>query len=241
MKAFILIVTLSFLFVSCKQKEMTLEDLQKAKWTNLAQGIDYISTRKASKAISEKDSFILKLKGFNEGEAESIEDSISKEDFAMPDIFSNILKEHLTKSKAGYLKINLTELFKSSFFTGQVYLRGDYTEPFSFSKDSAILITIPGIVSASFISKEEAKKEYQYLLDENSDWSKVLDENPLPNAIEVKLENKNWTKESLEELKSSITEKLIMASDFSYPGLLFEKSNIWYFFEYKRITISYPQ
>ena len=223
------------MLVSCKQTKMTLEELEKAKWTTLNPGIDYISTQKASKAISEKDSFILTLKGYKKGEGESVEVSISKEDFAMPDILSNILKEHLTKSKAGYIRINLTEMLKSSSLTGQIYLRGNYTEPFSFSKDSAILITIPGIVSASFISKEEAKKKYQGLVDENSDWSKVLNENPLPNAIEVNLENKKWTKESLNELKSIITGKIAMASDFVYPGLLFEKNDAYYFLEYKRI------
>ncbi len=211
---------------------MTLENLQKAKWTNLTQGIDYISIQKASKAISEKDSFILTLKGAKRGEADPIEVSINEASTALPDFLSNTLKEHLTKSKAGYLKINLTELLKPSSLTGQVYMTGDYTEPFSFSKDSAILITIPGILSASFISKEHAKKKY--LTDGNNDWSKVLDENPLPNAIEVTLENKNWTKESLDKLESTIKEKIAIASDFVYPGLLFEKSDSYYFFEYKR-------
>ena len=130
-----------------------MDDLQKAKWTNLTQGIDYMSTQKTSMAISENDSFTLKLKGFKKGEAEPIEASISEASPSLPDFLSTTLKKYLTRSKAGYLKINLTELLKSSSLTGSIYLRGDYSEPFSFSKDSAILLTIPGILSASFMTE----------------------------------------------------------------------------------------
>jgi cell division protein FtsX len=58
------------------------------------------------------------------------------------------------------------------------------------------LKNIPGIKEVSFISKEAAKQKY---MDE--DWDKVLDSNPLPNSIEVKLDAREWTGESLNKLK----------------------------------------
>src|SRR5712671_6855509 len=134
MRPIILAVLLSFLFTSCKQNGKTLEDLEKSKWTSLTPGIDFISTQNSSKTISEKDSFILKLKGYQKGGEEPVETSIRKADTINYGFISDILKEHLKRSETGYLKINLIEMFKSSSLTGNIYLRGDYTDPFSFAK-----------------------------------------------------------------------------------------------------------
>src|SRR5688572_30191881 len=155
MRPFFPIVLISFLLVSCKQKQMTLEELQKAKWTNLTQGVDYISTRETTGAASEKDSFMFIFLGTEEKKP-IIENYQNEVDSAVTGILSNVLRDHSLKSRAGYLKINLIEMMKPSLLEGQVYLEGDYAVPFSFSKDSVILLSVPGIRSARFISKEVA-------------------------------------------------------------------------------------
>jgi cell division protein FtsX len=127
-------------------------------------------------------------------------------------------------------------MLKPEVLTGRIYLRGDYYGSFSYSSDSASLTGITGIRSSDLVSKEEAKKDY--IADENKDWSKILDANPLPNSIEIKLENKNWTGESLNELQKKILEKLIMASEVSFPAILVKKSEDYFFFGYKRIKRS---
>ena len=157
-------------------------------------------------------------------------------DTAVSGMLSNKLKEHSLRSKAGYLKINLIEMTKSAFLQGEVYLKGDYPLPFSFSKDSATLLSIPGIKSAKFISRQEAMKKY-VKAEGNENWSEILDENPLPNSIEIELENKDWTKESLEQLEAIIMERIPIASEFSYSLPLLEEATRkrYYFFEYKRM------
>lgn len=50
--------------------------------------------------------------------------------------------------------------------------------------------------NVTFITKEEARKEY--LGDGNEDWSKVLDENPLPNVISFNLKNSYRYKDSVD-------------------------------------------
>src|SRR5690349_20555389 len=85
----------------------------------------------------------------------------------------------------GWLVINANKLgdhFKESVEV-RAFLRGDLNP-----KDSVALMNYiaskPYLKSIKYVSKEEGKK--QYLEDGGEDWSKVLDENPLPNAIHLR-------------------------------------------------------
>ena len=82
----------------------------------------------------------------------------------------------------GWLVINANKLgdhFKESVEV-RVYLRGDLNP-----KDSVALINYisakPYVKSMEYVNKEAGKK--RYMEDGGEDWSKVLSENPLPNAI----------------------------------------------------------
>jgi FtsX extracellular domain len=218
-------------FSACKQKPMTLEEMQKAKWDSLSKGVDYISIEDEKRSSFKNDSIEIKLKGVAgiEVKAEMSFDKIQED---MSKMFSDMLKLRLPDSKAGYLRINLYKMMKPEVLSGRIELRGDYNPPSTFSSDSIDLKNISGIKTVRFISKEAAKQEY--LADGNGDWDKVLSFNPLPNNIEIKLDDREWTDESLNDLKNLVLGKLIMPLDVIFPTTRFNKSDEIFFFEYNR-------
>jgi hypothetical protein len=226
------ILLVVFVFASCNQKEMTLQELEKAKWDSLARGVYYISKEDQKQVAANADSIELKLKGMSGKENTSLEMSFENIPDITKEALNTILKQTLLNSRSGYLKINFREMLRPELLTGMIYLRGDYSGPDNYDQDSAILTGIDEIRSFSFISKEEAKKKY--LADGGDDWEKVLKENPLPNAFEIVLEKKDWTEESLNKLKNKIHERILMASDISFPMIWIKKPDYYFFFAYKR-------
>lgn len=123
----------------------------------------------------------------------------------------------------GWLVINANKLgdyFKENVEV-RAYLRGDLNP-----KDSVALMnyitTKPYVKSIQYVSKEEGKKIY--LEEENEDWSKVLDENPLPNAIYFKIKRQYVQVDSMKAIQADI-ESQTYVSDVKYPAALVDKLN----------------
>ena len=123
----------------------------------------------------------------------------------------------------GWLVINASKLgnyFKESVEV-RAYLRGDLNP-----KDSVALMQYissqPYVRSIEFVTKEVARKKY--LADENEDWSKVLDANPLPNSINFKVKKDFLNTESLTTIKKDL-ELQTYVSDVQYPEALVDKMN----------------
>src|SRR5688572_314421 len=96
----------------------------------------------------------------------------------------------------GWLVINANKLgdyFKESVEV-RTYILGDL-----HPKDSAALMTYisskPYVKKINYVTKEEGKRIY--MDDGNEDWGKVLDANPLPNAIYFKVKNQYLNTDSL--------------------------------------------
>jgi cell division transport system permease protein len=123
----------------------------------------------------------------------------------------------------GWLIINANKLgnyFKENVEV-RVYLRGDLN-----SKDSAALMQYvssqPYVKTIEYVTKEAGKK--RYMEEENEDWSKVLDANPLPNAIYFKLK-KDWLiVDTLRNIKANL-EQQTFVSDVQYPEALVGNMN----------------
>jgi cell division transport system permease protein len=100
-------------------------------------------------------------------------------------------------------------------------LRGDMNP-----KDSAALMQYisskPYIKSIEFVTKEEARKIY--LGDGNEDWSKVLDYNPLPNAIYFKLKKDFLITDTLNAIKKDL-EQQTYVSEVQYQQALVDNLN----------------
>jgi hypothetical protein len=223
---FLLLITLA----SCKQHELSFTELQKRDWDSLDKGVYYISRQHQSGTPTGRDSIELNLKGVSGKEISSLEIALEDIPAFLKESLIALVKNRLRDSRTGYLKVNPNKMFMRQLLKATIVLIGDYSGP-GFGPDSAALVTIPGIQSAKFISKEEGKKKY--LADGNQDWENILDDNPLPNTIEVSLQEKNWTDESMKQLESEILQKLAYASQLSYSGLITKKSESYLYFSYE--------
>lgn len=123
----------------------------------------------------------------------------------------------------GWLVINANKMgdyFKENVEV-RAYLRGELNP-----KDSIALMnyisTKPYVKSIEYISKEEGKKKY--MQEESEDWSKVLDENPLPNAIYFRIKNQYVNLDTLTNIKKDL-EAQTYVSDVKYPEALVSKLN----------------
>jgi cell division transport system permease protein len=123
----------------------------------------------------------------------------------------------------GWLVINANKLgdyFKENVEV-RAYLRGDLNP-----KDSVALMDYvsgkPYVKSIRYVSKDEAKKIY--MQDENEDWSRVLTENPLPNAIYFRIKKQYVQLDTLSNIKRDL-EQQTYVSDVKYPEALVGKLN----------------
>jgi cell division transport system permease protein len=100
-------------------------------------------------------------------------------------------------------------------------LRGDLK-----ADDSTALMNYisaqPYVKSIEFVTKEKAKQIY--LKDGNEDWDKVLDFNPLPNAIYFKVNEKYLHADTLKNIKANL-EKQTYVTEVEYQQQLVEKLN----------------
>jgi cell division transport system permease protein len=92
--------------------------------------------------------------------------------------------------------------------------------------DSAALMSYissqPYVKSVTFVNKEEARKIY--LSDGNDDFGKVLDFNPLPNAIYFKMKEEYLHPDTLKSIKATL-EQQTYVSEVEYQQALVEKLN----------------
>ncbi len=123
----------------------------------------------------------------------------------------------------GWLVINANKLgdyFKENVEV-RAYLRGDLNP-----KDSVALMKYisekPYVKSIEYITKEAGKKIY--MAEENEEWNKVLDANPLPNAIYFKVKRQYVTSDSLQNIKNDLEQQTYI-SDVAYPDALVGKMN----------------
>ncbi|MBL0268856.1 MAG: permease-like cell division protein FtsX [Chitinophagaceae bacterium] len=123
----------------------------------------------------------------------------------------------------GWLVINANKLgdyFKENVEV-RAYLRGDLNP-----KDSLALMNYitakPYVKSIQYVSKDQGKK--QYMQEESEDWSKVLTENPLPNAIYFRIKKQFVNLDTLTNIKKDL-EAQTYVSDVKYPEALIGKLN----------------
>lgn len=123
----------------------------------------------------------------------------------------------------GWLVINANKLgdyFRESIEV-RVYLRGNLS-----AKDSTAIIDYissrPYVRKYEYVTKEMAKK--LYLEEGEEDWTRVLDENPLPNSINFNLKTQYITIDTLERIKGDL-EQNALVSDVQYPKQLVSKMN----------------
>jgi cell division transport system permease protein len=123
----------------------------------------------------------------------------------------------------GWLVINANKMgdyFKENVEVG-AYLRGDMNP-----KDSIAIMEYiaskPYVKSMEYVTKEAGKD--RYMKEENEDWSRVLDANPLPNAIYFRIKKEYVQGDSLDNIKTDLEQQTYI-SDVSYPKALVTQMN----------------
>jgi cell division transport system permease protein len=121
----------------------------------------------------------------------------------------------------GWLVINANKLgdyFKENIEV-RTYLRGDLNP-----KDSVALMEYisakPYVKKIEYVTKEKGKDIY--MSDGNSDWNKVLDANPLPNAIFFKVKKQYLNTDSLASIKADLKQQT-WVDNVEYPEALVGK------------------
>jgi len=125
----------------------------------------------------------------------------------------------------GWLMLNAKKLgnyFKENVEV-RVYLRGDLNP-----KDSTALMqyvsTQPYVKSIEYVNKEEGKK--RYMAEGNEDWGRVLEANPLPNAIYFKVKKDYLNVDTLRNMKANLEQgQQSFVSDVQYPEALIGNMN----------------
>ena len=115
----------------------------------------------------------------------------------------------------GWLVINANKL--GAYFKENVEVR-TYLLPNLNPKDSAALMKYiaakPYVRSMEFVTKEAGKKIY--MDDGGEDWGKVLNENPLPDAIFFRIKQQYVQLDSLANIKKDL-EAQTYVTDVKYP------------------------
>jgi hypothetical protein len=221
---------LLIILASCRHRELSLQELQKRDWDSLDKGVYYLSRQSQPEIQPGHDSIELNLKGVNDKDINSLEISPEEMPSLLKDSLIVLVRHRLRNSRSGYLKVDPYTMFRRIVLKASIDLFGDYPQQPGFGADSAALVAIPGIRSATFVSKEEAKKKY--LEDGNQDWEGILDENPLPNSIDISLQENDWTEESMKELERQIMIKLVNVSQLNYSQLITKRSETYLYFSY---------
>jgi hypothetical protein len=213
---------------SCNQKkEITIESLGRQKWDTLGKGLSYVSTEESE---TSNDSLVYNLVATmtTDGTIEPVTNPSGWNHYEL----ATPIEKHPQNSSAGYVRFNINEWFLPDTTRMNIYLSEPLNENYHVEKDSAILASIPGISSVRYISKSDARKKW---LDEgNSDWEKVLENNPLPAMIEVDLDNRKWNARAMDSMKTIISVNIKTATDIQYPALLSQTGIIYHYFEYKK-------
>jgi cell division transport system permease protein len=103
----------------------------------------------------------------------------------------------------------------------KAYLRGDL-KPSDSTALMNYISSQPYVKSIEFVTKEQAHKIY--LGDGNDDFGKVLDFNPLPNAIYFKMKQEYLHPDTLKNIKTTLQQQTYI-SEVEYQQALVEKLN----------------
>lgn len=224
-----ILLSLAFL-VGCSTRSLTLDELKKASWLKLQKGVEYISLKDGKSNHS--DSVRFSVKGFWGTNVTVPGDAYNEIQPTLDTIMGQIVNNKLPQSEHGFLKINLYEMTSSEFLSARIYLSANY-DSLAINKDMQMLRSIRGIVDVKYISKDMAKTEY--LANGNEDWQEVLDSNPLPESIEIKLDKKLVSPAEYESLKNEIKGRMLYVNDIYFPSDLLKKfERNYYILEYRR-------
>lgn len=112
-----------------------------------------------------------------------------------------------------FLTASASKSVKHTYSGGTLYLENYDTT--HLEKDIRYLKQFSFVKAVTFISKEDAKKKW--LEDGNQDWSKVLNENPLPEIFELLINTDGFDSAKAEEFKKQVMQKIKSCTEVQLP------------------------
>ena len=102
----------------------------------------------------------------------------------------------------------------------RVYLRKNVTQQDVDSLQTYIAAR-PYTKSLEYIDKEMAKK--QWMEKDETDFTELLDENPLPASIEFHMKNQYVHKDTIQAIKADLEQRTLVVESVKYPSFVVEK------------------
>ena len=102
----------------------------------------------------------------------------------------------------------------------QVYLRRNVSQQ-DIDSLRMYIQSRPYTKSVEYIDKETAKKQW---MDKNeTDFTELLDENPLPASIDFNLKNEYVQKDTIQAIKADLEQRQMVVESIKYPAFVVEK------------------
>lgn len=206
----IMVGLIELLAVGCMEERMRKAQ-EMVKWKNIDSVFQYINPQPGKEKFRKGDPIAVELKAVLGSNGTRMIDTASVHkgclQFAYSAASGMILaneKGIIKRSEEGILRADFSVIDFRSDFVVMVYLNKIVTQN---EADTLIkyLRRSPEVQSATFISKEEAKK--RWLAEGEDDFSEFLDENPLPSSIELKIEPDYLKETTIKEFTAGIQEK----------------------------------
>ena len=105
---------------------------------------------------------------------------------------------------------------KYTHSSGVIYLENYDT--LNINADKKFLEEFPFINKVDYISKEAAKEKY--IGQGNQDWSKVLEENPLPASFELLIDIDDFNEEKATAFRTAVMDKIKSSTEVLLPQII---------------------
>lgn len=223
MRLLLMLFVTGLLLCGCNNGESNIQKelirLNSAKWTELSPGVSYIISEKADN--NAHDSIHFEMIGVsNKGELVPASD-VDKLITTIWDKRLQVLDTMLPAGKSGYIKAGRGAFLALGGFVMTAYFQ--HHDSALLQSDIEWLRSQAGVANVEYISKEMAKEKFTD--DTDTNFSKILDENPLPASFTIKLKERFATESNVTELVNSIRAKLTYIDDLDYPRAMWQPDN----------------
>lgn len=202
-------------FIACSSNnEMTIDDLEKASWEDLPNGMGHIKLAESRSKKSDSVQYIF----IGIGPEKRFPQTPEQFEFNsrwVNKILPPITNSYLPDSDSGYLRIAEYHILGNPARTMTIFLEEDYDST-RVSKYTQSLRAIAGVDNVTYISSAMAKEEL--LKDATPHFKKMIEnEKPQPATFKLLISKKNATDEGMKAIFKQINPAIGDVQDIQYP------------------------
>lgn len=194
---------------------MTIDDLEKASWEELSNGMGHIKLTDSRSKKSDSVQYI--LIGISQKYRSLSPEQFNATSRWLNGILPPMVNSFLPDSDSGYLRIAEYHILGSPARTMTVYLEDTYDST-RVPKDLQSLRAIPGVDSVSYISSAMAKEEL--LKDATPYFKEKFGNDPTPATFKLLIKPGNANEKGMKAISQQINPLLNNVKDIQYPDPL---------------------